>query len=193
MPAKPKILAFAGSKRGESFNRKLLTIAVEGARQAGGEVTLVEMSDYPLPLFDQDDEAAHGHPDASRELKKLMKSHQGMLIAAPEYNSSITPLLKNVIDWTSRPEAGEAPLVCYRDKVAVVMSASPGSLGGMRGLVHLRAILGNIGTLVLPATISISKAMNAFDASGTLADPAQRSAVEKLGADLVRFLIRLGE
>ena len=193
MPAKPKILALAGSKRRESFNRKLLRIAAEGARAAGGEVTLIEMSDYPLPLFDEDDQAEHGLPQPARELKKLMQSHQGMLIASPEYNSSITPLLKNVIDWTSRAEVGEPPLVCFRGKVAVVMSASPGSLGGMRGLVHLRAILGNIGTLVLPATISISQAMNAFDATGSLAEEAQRSAVERLGAQLVQFLQRLAE
>jgi NAD(P)H-dependent FMN reductase len=193
MPNTPSILAFAGSKRRDSFNRKLLAIAVQGARAAGGEVTLVELSDYPLPLFDQDDEAEHGLPQPAKELKKLMQSHRAMLIASPEYNSSITPLLKNVIDWTSRAETGEPPLSCYRGKVALVMSASPGSLGGMRGLVHLRAILGNIGTLVLPATISISQAMNAFDASGVLADPAQHAAAERLGAKLVEFLRNLAD
>lgn len=153
----------------------------------------MEMEDYPLPLFDEDDEAEHGLSESCRKLKKLMQSHQGFLIASPEYNSSITPLLKNTIDWTSRAEAGEAPLVCFRGKVAVVMSASPGSLGGMRGLVHLRAILGNIGTLVLPATISISQAMNAFDAEGALADRGRHAAVERLGAELVEFLRKFAE
>ena len=193
MAARPTILALAGSKRRDSFNRKLVRIAAEGAKAAGGDVTLVEIHDYPLPLFDQDDEAEQGLPENARKLKDLMRSHQGLLISSPEYNSSITPLLKNMIDWTSRAEAGEPPLVCFRGKVAVIMSASPGSLGGLRGLVHLRAILGNIGTLVLPNTISISQAMNAFDPSGALAEPAQQAAVEKLGAELAKFLRKLGD
>jgi chromate reductase len=193
MATKPTILALAGSKRSDSFNRKLLRIAADGARAAGGEVTLVEMDQFPLPLFDQDEEGEHGLPENARKLKTLMRSHQGLLISSPEYNSSITPLLKNAIDWTSRAETGEPPLVCFRGKIAVVMSASPGALGGLRGLVHLRAILGNIGTLVLPNTISISQAMNAFDAAGRLADTAQQSAVEKLGAELVAFLQRIAD
>jgi NAD(P)H-dependent FMN reductase len=184
-------LAIAGSARRESYNKKLLEIAAAGARKAGGQVTVADLRDYPLPLFDQDLEAESGLPENGRRLKDLMLAHQGFLIAAPEYNSSITPLLKNTIDWASRPAPGEAPLACFTGKVAVVLSASPGSLGGLRGLVHLRAILGNIGTLVLPATISIPRAMDAFAPDGSLIDPGKQAAVEQLGADMVSFLHRL--
>ena len=120
-----------------------------------------------------------------------MLSHQGFLISSPEYNSSITALLKNTIDWASRPVVGEPPLACFTDKVAVLISASPGALGGLRGLVHVRAILGNIGTLVLPDTISIIRAHEAFADDGALKDPKQQQRVEMLGARLAEFLRKL--
>ena len=191
MAGPPTILAFAGSTRRESYNKALVRIAARGAEAAGGHVTLIELNDYPLPLYNADDETERGLPDAARKLKDLMLSHQGFLISSPEYNSSITPLLKNTIDWASRPVPGEAPLACFRGKTVVLMSASPGVLGGLRGLVHLRAILGNIGTLVLPDTVSVPQAMDAFDAAGDLKDSARRAAVEKLGAELVRVLRKL--
>ncbi|MGD9723875.1 MAG: NADPH-dependent FMN reductase [Pirellulales bacterium] len=188
MVTAPKILAFAGSARRASFNKQLVRIAANGALAAGGEVTLVDFRDYPLPLFDQDDEAERGMPEQALRFKELMLSHQGFLISAPEYNSSITPLLKNAIDWASRPVPNEPSLACFTGKVAVLMSASPGALGGLRGLVHVRAILGNIGTLVLPATISIPKAMDAFAEDGSLRDSGKQAAVAQLGAELVSFL-----
>jgi NAD(P)H-dependent FMN reductase len=189
--ATPRILALAGSARRDSFNKKLIRIAVSGAREAGAEVTLIELEDYPLPLFNQDEEAAAGLPPNGRKLKDLFLSHQGLLIASPEYNSSITPLLKNTLDWVSRPVAGEPPLACYIDKTAVLMSASPGALGGLRALVHVRAILGNIGVVVLPATISIPSAAQAFAADGSLADAKKQAQVSQLGAALAGHLGRL--
>ena len=144
-----------------------------------------------MPLMNQDLEAREGLPEHARRIKHLMQSHQGFLIACPEYNSSITPLLKNTIDWASRPEPDEPPLVCYRGKVATLVSASPGALGGLRGLVHVRAIFGNIGTLVLPGTISIVKAHEAFAPDGTLKDPKQHERVAGLGAELAEFLRNL--
>jgi len=191
MSSPPKILAFAGSARKASWNKKLVRIAAAGARTAGAEVTLIELEDFALPLFNQDDEAAHGLPENARKLKDLMLSHQGFLISSPEYNSSITPLLKNTIDWASRPVKGEPPLACFDGKVALLVSASPGALGGMRGLVTVRSILGNIGTHVLPGTISISQAADAFSDDGSLKDPAKQQRVEKLAGDLVRFLQKL--
>ena len=191
MAAAPQILAFAGSARRQSYNKKLVRIAAAGARAAGGEVTLIDLADYRLPLFDQDEEAERGLPAMGRKLKDLMLSHQGFLISSPEYNSSISPLLKNTIDWASRPASGEAPLACFSGKVAVLMSASPGALGGLRGLVHLRAILANIGTLVLPPTISIPKAMDAFAEDGSLRDQGKQAAVAQLGGELVSFLLKL--
>ena len=128
----PRILAFAGSTRRESFNKKLVAIAAQGAREAGAEVTLIDLKDFPLPLFDQDLEAEQGMPEIGKKLKKLFIDHDGLLIASPEYNSSFPAVLKNAIDWVSRPAPGEPSLVAFRGKVATLMSASPGALGGLR-------------------------------------------------------------
>ena len=187
----PKILAFAGSTRTESYNKKLIKIAVAGAKVAGAQVTLIDLRDLPLPLFDQDLEAKEGLPANGKKLKEMMLSHEGLLISAPEYNSSVTGVLKNAIDWASRPAPDEAPLACFVGKVASLMSASPGALGGLRGLVHLRAILGNIGVIVLPDQISIPKAHEAFHPDGSLNDAKRQAAVEKLGAETARFLVKL--
>lgn len=188
----PKILAFAGSARQDSFNKKVVKIAADGAKAAGVEVTYLDFRELPLPLYDQDLEAAEGLPQNVLTLKSLMKSHQGFLIACPEYNSSITPLLKNAIDWASRPEPGEnAPLACFRDKVAAIMSASPGGLGGLRGLGHVRSILESIGVLVLPDQKAVSNAYQAFDENGNLKDEKQRSDVYNLGTKLAQILVKL--
>src|SRR6185436_5043264 len=175
----PRILAFAGSTRSDSWNKKLIKVAVEGARAGGAEVTLIDLRDFPLPLFDQDLEAA-GFPETAKKLKQLFLQHQGLLISSPEYNSSISGVLKNAIDWVSRPEPGEASLACFTDKVAGLVSASIGALGGLRGLVHLRAILGNIKVLVLPDQVAVSKAQDAFNPDGTLKDAKQAAAVQKV-------------
>ena len=187
----PRILAFAGSARKDSYNKKLIQIAVQGARAAGAEVTLIDLKDFPLPLFDEDMEKESGSPENAQMLKKLFVEHDGLMIAAPEYNSSITPLLKNTIDWVSRSAPGEPPLVAYSGKAAILMSASPGGLSGLRGLVHVRAILGNIGVIVLPDQIAVSKAFEAFNSDGSLKDTKQQAGVEKLGATLATFLTKL--
>ncbi len=185
-----RILAFAGSARQDSFNKKLVKIAAEGAKAAGAEVTYLDFRELPLPLFDEDLEAATGLPGNVRHLKALMKAHQGFLIACPEYNGSITPLLKNAIDWASRPEPGEPSLVCFKEKVAALMSTSPGGLGGLRGLVHIRAILGNIGVLVLPDQQAIGNAHQAFDPSGNLQNEAQQATIMQLGSKLATVTAR---
>ncbi len=187
----PKILAFAGSARKDSFNKKILRIAVAGARQAGGEVTLIDLKDYPLPLFDQDLEAAEGAPANAVKLKRLFVEHDALLIAAPEYNSTITPLLKNTIDWVSRPAPGEAPLVGFQGKLATLMSASPGGLGGLRGLVHVRSLLGNIGVLVLPGQVAVPTAHEALAADGSLKDANLSASIEALGRGLVEATKKL--
>ena len=190
MTNSPKILAFAGSARTDSFNKKLVQIAAVGAKEAGAEVTYLDLRDLPMPLFDEDLETAEGLPDNVLKFKTLMKTHQGLLIASPEYNSSLSPLLKNAIDWASRPEAGEdaLSLTCFKHKVAAIMSASPGGLGGLRGLVHVAAILRNIGVVVLPEQKSIPRAFEAFDTQGRLIDPKQQAEVEALGSKLTKFL-----
>ena len=178
----PRILALAGSVREGSFNKKAVDIAAQGAEAAGAEVTRLDLANYPLPIFNQDLEKEKGLPPQARDLKALFQSHQGLLIASPEYNSSLTALLKNTIDWVSRSEGEEGPLVAYRDKVAVLMAASPGGLGGLRGLVHLRAILQNIGVIVLPKQLAVGASHEALDSAKT------QESLQGLGRSLAEFL-----
>jgi NAD(P)H-dependent FMN reductase len=191
MAGTSRILAFAGSTRADSFNKRLIRIAVAGARAAGAEVTLIDLRDYPLPLFDGDLEAREGLPPNGRKLKDLFLAHHGLLMSCPEYNSSITGVWKNTIDWVSRPVPGEAPLAGFDGKVAAIMSASPGALGGLRGLVHVRAILGNIRVLVLPDQVAVPKAGEAFNPDGSLRDSKQHAAVEALGAKLAQVISKI--
>jgi chromate reductase len=176
-----KILCFAGSLRRDSFNKKLVKLAMAAAQKAGAEVTYLDLKDLALPVYDGDLEAEQGLPDNAKKLKSMMKQHQAFLIAAPEYNSSITGALKNAIDWASRPEPGEKNLECFMGKVAGIMAASPGALGGLRGLVTVRSILENIGVMVVPDQIAIAKADQAFEADGSLKDEKQKATVEKIG------------
>lgn len=188
----PRILAFAGSLRSGSFNKKLVKIAIDAARGSGADVTYLDLRDLPLPVFDQDEEEERGLPENARKLKELFKSHHGFLLSAPEYNSSITGVLKNAIDWASRAESEEEPpLIAFRGKVCALMSASPGGLGGLRGLVHVRAILGNIGVFVLPDQVSIPLAHEAFDENGALKDARMQENVACLGRKLVEIARKL--
>ncbi|AFY35807.1 NADPH-dependent FMN reductase [Calothrix sp. PCC 7507] len=187
----PKILAFAGSTRTDSYNKKLVKIAAAGAKAAGAEVTYIDLRDLPLPLYDQDLEDREGTPANAQAFKDLLISHQGLLIASPEYNSSITAVLKNAIDWASRPSPNEPPLAAFAGKVAAIMSASPGNLGGLRGLVHLRSILGNIQVLVLPAQIAVPQVYEALNIDGTLKDAKQQKSVEQLGESVATILVKL--
>ena len=188
----PRILAFGGSLRRDSYNQKLATVAAAGAREAGAEVTVISLRDFALPVFDEDLEAASGMPEAAKRLKAIFRDHDGLIIASPEYNSSITAALKNAIDWVSRGESDDEPsLSALTGKTAVVCSASPGGLGGMRGLVHLRAILGSIGITVLPDQIAIGKAYEAFTPDGALVDEKQQGRVKALGANLAKHLSKL--
>lgn len=185
----PKILAFAGSQRAGSFNKKLVRIAALEARAAGADVTVLDLRDLDLPLFDQDLEAASGLPAGARKFKNLLIQCDGMLISTPEYNSSFTPLLKNSIDWASRAEtAEEPPLLAFRGKVAALLAASPGSLGGMRALVQLRSLLANIGVLVLPEQVTLPAAYDAFTETEQLKDQIKAEQVEVFSRDFVNFL-----
>ena len=144
MTAPPRILAFGGSLRSDSWNQRIAELAADAARQAGAEVTILRLRDHPMPVYDQDIEDASGLPEAVRELKSLFRSHDGFIIASPEYNGSLTAALKNTIDWLSRREEGEERMACFSGKFAGLMSCSPGRLGGIRGLSHLRTILSSI-------------------------------------------------
>jgi chromate reductase len=184
----PRILAFAGSTRNDSFNKRLVQIAAEGARKSGAEVTYIDLRDLPLPLYDAEVELQDGLPENAQKLKALMLSNEGFLISCPEYNSSISGVLKNAIDWASRSAPGEEYLACFNGKTVGLMSASPGGFGGSRGLTHVRSILGNIGVVVMPSQITIAKAHEAFQPDGSLKDPEQQGAVTNLGAELAEVL-----
>lgn len=190
--SQPHILAFAGSLRAGSFNKKLVRCAASAAEAGGAKVTVIDLDDYALPLFDEDLEAK-GTPENATKLKELMKSADGFLIASPEYNSSLSAALKNAIDWASRKAEGEVPLEAFAGKAAVLMAASPGGLGGLRGLVHLRAILGNIQVIVLPQQYALSKAHEAFDEKDQLKDEKTAETVAGLGRRLTEFLQKIVE
>jgi chromate reductase len=187
-----KILAFAGSLRSGSFNRKLVRIAAEGARAAGAEVTEIDLRDIPLPLYDGDIERDQGLPPNAKRFKRLLIEHQGILISTPEYNTAITAVLKNAIDWASRPQAGELPLMAFKGKVGGLMSASPGYFGGVRSLAMLRAILSHLGVIVVPTQLGIARANEAFDADGNLQDERQRETIRSIGAEVLTFVRKLG-
>ena len=186
MSAQPRILVFAGSLRAESYNKKLARVAAEAVRESGGEATYLDLREVPLPIYDGDLEAAEGLPENAVRLKELFHAHDGLLISSPEYNSSISAVLKNTIDWVSRPIEGEAPLGAFDGKVAALLSASPGALGGLRGLVTVRSILSNIKVLVLPNQFALSKAHDAFDDSGQLKNAAERTSVQAIAERLMQ-------
>jgi NAD(P)H-dependent FMN reductase len=191
MTINPRILAFSGSLRAGSLNKKLVRLAAAGAEQAGAKVLYIDLRDFALPVFDEDLESAEGLPDAAKRLKELFRAHDGLLIASPEYNSSISAAMKNAIDWVSRPEPGRPPLDCFAGKVAGLMAAAAGGLGGMRGLPHVRAILQNIQVMVLPTMVAIPAAHEAFNDDGSLKDPKKQQAAEHLGATLTEMLKKL--
>ncbi len=180
----PRILAFAGSARRDSVNQKLLHAACAVARELGAEVDEVSLADFEMPLYNGDLEENDGVPEAARSLRERIEAADALLLACPEYNGSVTPLFKNTLDWTSRPDGEAKMLQAYRGKVAGLLSASPGALGGMRGLVHVRAILGGIGMYVVPSQCTVAGALQAFDDEGHLTDERQarhlRSTVQEL-------------
>ena len=186
-----RLVAFSGSLRKDSWDKKLVRIAADGARAAGAEVTLLDLADFPMPLFDEDLERTQGAPTSAQQWKAALKACDGMIIASPEYNSSVSAALKNAIDWASRPSPGEPPLAAFAGKIAVLMAASPGALGGLRGLVHLRAILGNIQMLVLPDQRAIPKAHEAFAPDGALKDAKLADEVRDLGRRLAEVTQQL--
>lgn len=179
-----KVLVFAGSTRTDSFHKKLAGAAFKALRRAGVPATLADLRDYAMPLYDGDVEAAWGLPERAKAFKELVREHDALVIASPEYNGSFPALLKNTIDWISRPEPGEAHLAALRGKTAAILSTSPGPGGGRRGLRHLRELLEMIGINVIPGQLALPRASEAFDAAGNLARPEDQAALESLVAGL---------
>ena len=178
-----KILAFSGSNRRESLNSKLLQHAVDGAREQGATVTLISLRDFPMPIFNEDDEAATGLPDSVKRLKALFIEHDALLLACPEYNGSITPLMKNTLDWVSRQDGETSGMVPYRNKTVGFVSASIGRFGGAFGLRHVRDVLGKLGCTLLGAQYSWAAMGDAVGDNGTPTEKVAKSAA-KVGAAL---------
>ncbi len=184
------ILAFAGSARRDSWNRKVLEVAVAGAREAGAEVTVVNLGDYPMPIYNADWHAEHGVPPATLELRRLMMAANGVLIASPEYNTSVTPLLKNTIDWLSQDVNGESGRAPFEGKVGGLMGASNGAFGTIRALPHVSMILANLGVLMLPV-VAVPAVAKSFDAAGAMTNERLRLTLSSLGARVATTIVKL--
>lgn len=185
-----KFVAISGSTREGSWNSKLIRVAAAAARAAGAEVELLDLRALALPLFDEDLEK-RGTPEGVGRLKGALIPADGLIFSSPEYNSSFSAVLKNAIDWASRPAKGEAPLAAFSGKVAGLFAASTGALGGLRGLVHLRSVLGNIGVVVLPDQLALPRAHEAFSPDGALIDEAMRKRIASIAERAVEVAGRL--
>lgn len=187
--SKPKLLFLAGSVRKDSVNKKLAHNAYEIAKAAGADATFVDLKDYPMPLYDQDLEDATGLPKNVAALKKIFAAHDGIFIASPEYNGFFTPLLKNALDWISRPsEKDIGPMEAYKNKIMAIGAASPGPGGGRRSLETLRKLLENMQAKVISEQIPISLAYGKFDKDGRLTDAADREQLTKVVEQLIRVV-----
>jgi len=184
----PKILVFAGSIRTGSYNARLAALAAKELALIGADVTRISLEDYPLPLYDGDTEARSGAPAPAQDLKAMIAAHAGVFIASPEYNASVTPLLKNTIDWVSRVrEPGEPPLAVFRRRAFALGGASDSPYGALRSLMALRQVLElGCGALVIPEQITVFRAGTAFDENDNLSD-------ERSAATFKRVLGRLVE
>jgi chromate reductase, NAD(P)H dehydrogenase (quinone) len=183
----PKILVMAGSVRDGSTNARLAALAAKEFALAEAEVTRISLAEYPLPLFDADFATDAGPPRNAIRLKDMLATHQGIFIASPEYSASVTPLLKNAIDWISRVrEHGEPYYAAFKGRVFAIGSASPGAAGGVRSLLALRQILElGCGALVIPDEINIGRADEAFDDMDNLKDEKLAAALKALARRLV--------
>jgi chromate reductase, NAD(P)H dehydrogenase (quinone) len=181
---KPRILVLTGSARRDSIHRRLARSLVGALERHGVEATLADPADYAMPFYDADLESAGGLPPRAKALKELARRHDGFVIASPEYNGSFTALLKNMLDWISRPEPGEHRLVVFKGKSAAIATASPGSGGGKHGLRHLRELLELMSVHVVAPEVSIVRSSQAFDANGSLARPEDAATVDAAAAAL---------
>lgn len=189
MSKKPKILAFAGSLREKSYNKRVLKVAIEGAKKAGAEVTYIDLKDYPMPIYNADLQETQGFPAIATAFQKLLLEHDGVMISSPEYNGSLPGALKNVIDWTSRANGDLKTGECFKGKLAAIMTASPGAFGGLRCLGHLRDVLTILMVNTMPSEIAVAKVGGMFDGdSDEITNDTMKGILEDLGASLVDLL-----
>jgi NAD(P)H-dependent FMN reductase len=187
----PRILVFAGSAREGSFNKRLARVALAAVQATGANGTFIDLKDFPMPIYIADLEAAGGMPSSVLMLKTLLREHDGLLISSPENNASVSALLKNTLDWLSRPIAAEKGIDLFQGKPAAIVAASPGALGGIRGLFHLRQILTTLNMLVLPEQFALGKANEAFDENGSLKHRKDELSVVNVAVKLVTLARKL--
>ena len=189
----PRILVFAGSIRMGSFNARLAALAAKELTIADADVSLISLTDFPLPLYDGNLEQLNGPPANAVKLKRLFGAHQGVFIASPEYNASITPLLKNTIDWVSRVrDTRDPPLAAFKNRVFALGAASNGAYGGMRSLMALRQILElGCGALVIPEQVAVREAASAFDEMDNLKDGRSAKALTGVTTRLLEMARQL--
>lgn len=186
-----KILAFSGSTRRNSYNQAVVECAAQAAKDAAAEVTVINLADYAMPIFNEDEEAEYGIPERAQAFKQLMIEHDGILIASPEYNSSYPAVLKNAIDWASRKAGDEPVLAAYKQKVVGLMAASPGALGGMRVLVVLRMLMQNLSCIVAPAQVAVGNVADKLDESGAISDEKTKKQLANLAKQVVDLATKL--
>lgn len=180
LPASINVVAISGSMREDSANKKLVFEAGKMASQMNANVTYVDLKDYPMPFFDADLEKKEGMPPSAVKLQQLLSSAHVIIIASPEYNSSISAVLKNSIDWVSREKIHRLSGNAFKGKQCLMLSASPGRGGGTRGLVHLRVILEEVGCNVLKDQFNLPNAYTSFDQQGNLKDANAKAQLKAL-------------
>jgi len=185
--AAPKILVIPGSLRAKSYNVRLAALATKELMLADADVTRISLLDYPLPIYDADTAEESGPPHNAFKLKQLISAHQGIFIASPEYNASLTPLIKNTIDWISVVrERGEPPLAAYQNRVFALGGASPRRSGASHSLLALRQVLAvGCGALVLAEQVTVPNAEHAFDDMDELTDAGAANQLKVVVRKLV--------
>jgi chromate reductase, NAD(P)H dehydrogenase (quinone) len=187
-----KILAISGSTRDGSFTKKLLKIAVDATRAAGGDVTEIDLRDYPMPLYDGDLEASSGLPEQAIALREVFKDHSALLIGTTEYNGGVTGVLKNAIDWVSRPHGDDANAVAIAGKTVAIISASAGIMGGARAQAAWRTSFQVLQCVLVPQTVTLPACHAAFNEDGSLKDDAVKGMTDLVGQKLAELVAQRG-
>ena len=182
----PRILLFAGSIRTGAFSGKVADAAQKELASQGADVTRISLSDYPLPIMDQDLERERGIPESALKLARQFAAHDAVLVCTPEHNGSMPALLKNTIDWVSRVHRDNGrPLDPYHGKVAGICSSSEGQFAGIRSANHLRAVLSHIGMELISPQVSVPHGGDAFDEEGDFREERFRKGMTRLCRTLI--------
>jgi chromate reductase, NAD(P)H dehydrogenase (quinone) len=179
LAAETKVIAFAGSTRKDSCNKKLIQESARIARQMGAAVTVIDLKDYPIPFYDGDLEANQGMPENAKRIRKMIVESNAIIISTPEYNGSLSSVLKNTLDWVSRTEDGKPSREAFLGKKVAIMSCSPGNGGGARALEHLKGVVQDIGGLVVATNVALSSGYSAFNVQGQLEDGSKKQELTK--------------